>query len=57
MYNAEIGMTTFNIFNEGWLKLKFGDGEIFSIKYPEAAIKGMVTGSRIYRLIGSVVCF
>ncbi len=56
LYNAKIGLTCFDIFNEGWLTLKFKDNnETFMIKYPESALKGMVTGNRGFKVIGTIV--
>jgi hypothetical protein len=55
LYNAEIGVNTFNVFNEGWMTITFKDGEVFQMKYPEATLKGMVAGKRTYSLIGTCV--
>ncbi len=56
MYNAEIGMNNVLVFNEGWLSLKFSDGEEFKLKTPEGSIKGMISGNRLFRATGCVVC-
>ena len=56
LYNARIGLTSFDIFNEGWVTLKMKkSGQEYLIKYPEANIKGMVTGNRYFKATGNVV--
>ena len=56
-YNCEFGMNYLDVFNEGWMTIKFKDGEEFQVKYPECKLKGIITGDRIVRSIGCSVVY
>lgn len=50
-------MNNFDVFNEGWMTIKFKDGEEFQVKYPECKLKGIITGDWVVRSIGCSVVY
>lgn len=57
LFNCEIGLKKCEIFNEGWLTLKFSDGMSFQLKVFHGMIKGMITGKRRFAPSGTIVVF